>query len=113
MELIKAVTDALEATARLREAMTDDDPATGRALLEERGRAMENFETCHRGANPQERSACADLVQDLIEQDRQLRAEGAEILGRLASEFRGNLGTASSQSQFYAPIQQACVDRKA
>lgn len=115
MNLANAISQAIQCTTRLHEAMGNEDVDHWKELLESRGQAMAQFESCHRNASAEEMNRCSPLLRELIEADQALQNKCNGNLDRLTAEFRENAssGPHSTSSGYNAPAQQACVNRKA
>ena len=114
MELLITIDVAMNLTARLQEALEAQDMETCRDLLEFRYQAMVDFECAHRAASDQDRNSCRGKMVELKNADGMLLEKSEEILTRVASEFREQLGlpTNGTHPAGGDPLQ-ACLDRKA
>lgn len=114
MELLLTIEVARDLTRRLREAMEGQDMKTCRDLLEFRYQAMVDFEGAHRAASDQERKICHVKMVELKKADGLLLKQSEDILARVATEFRGQLGLpANGQHPVGGDPLQACLDKKA
>lgn len=113
MELQRAIDLALELTGRLHQALENQDLSVCQGLLEQRGVAMETFESAHRGASEQHRATCLPALVSLKRADALLQERTQTMLGIVAGEFREQLGLSNTgkQPQGKEPIP-ACLDRK-
>ncbi len=114
MELLITINVASELTQRLQEALEAQDMERCRELLEFRYQAMVDFECAHRTASDQERANCQEKMAELQKADGVLLEQSEDILARVASEFREQLGLpANGKSPTGGDPLQACLDRKA
>jgi len=114
MDLLFTTDLARDLTLRLNVALEDQDLEVCRDLLEQRDRAMEDFERAHRAASDQERESCRISIMDLQRNDEHLRERSKNRLERVAAEFREQLGMpANGSHQVGRDPLQACRDRKA
>ncbi|MCK9997066.1 MAG: hypothetical protein KAH56_12405 [Candidatus Krumholzibacteria bacterium] len=105
---------ARELTRRLQDALETQDMQTCRDLLEFRYQAMVDFECAHRAASDQEREKHQRKMAELHTADGELLKQSEDILARVASEFREQLGLPTNgQPPAGRDPLQACLDRKA
>jgi hypothetical protein len=115
MNLATAITDALDCTSRLLDAVVQEDHERCPALLVTRHQAMTRFESQHKNASAEEQQTCAGLLDELMVADKTLQEASSILRDRLGGEFRGLMssGPVARNSGYSAPTSQACVDRKA
>ena len=114
MELLLTIDLARDLTERLHAALESRDLEVCRDLLEQRGKAMGNFERAHRASSDQEHDSCRIDMADLARADEHLQERSKEILSRVAAEFREQLGLpANGIHPAGGDPLQACLDRKA
>ena len=114
MELLLTIEVARDLTRRLSEAMEGQDMETCRDLLEFRYQAMVDFECVHRAASDQERENCHVKMAELQMADGLLLKLSENILARVATEFREQLGLpGNGKHPADGDPLQGCLDRKA
>ena len=114
MELLLTMDVAQDLTRRLQEALEAQAMDTCRDLLELRYQAMVDFEYAHRAASDEERNNCREKMLELQKADGLLLGQSEDILTRVASEFREQLGLpANGKHPASGDPLQACLDRKA
>jgi hypothetical protein len=114
MELLLTIDVAQDLTRRLREALETQDMETCCDLLEFRYQAMVDFEYAHRAASDQERINCREKLVELQKADGLLLEQSENILTRVASEFREQLGLpVNGNHPAGGDPLQGCLDRKA
>lgn len=114
MELLLTIDVAKDLTRRLQDALETQDMETCSGLLEFRYQAMLDFEYAHRAASDLDRNDCRDKLAELKKADGLLLEQSEDILARVASEFREQLGLpANGKHPAGGDPLQACLDRKA
>ncbi len=113
MKLMMTIDVARELTQRLQETLETQDMEACRDLLGFRYKAMVDFEYAHRTASHQERENCRVKMAELQKADGVLLEQSEDILTRVASEFREQLGLpANGKPPAGGDPLQACLDRK-
>ena len=104
---------ARDLTRQLNEALDSQDMEIWLELLDQRSRAMAEFDAAHRSAPIAQRDACGDEITTLQAEDRELQMRSEYLLEQLAGEFREQLGSSSyGGSKKEMDGQLACLDRK-
>ncbi|PIV81589.1 hypothetical protein COW53_03560 [bacterium CG17_big_fil_post_rev_8_21_14_2_50_64_8] len=110
MHLENALTQALNRTREIREALDRDDLAGALELIPVRGAAMETLQAAHLGATHTELAACRELFQELHRLDAALQEDAGSRLEEAAGQLHAVTAGQNSRPE-KQPCLTSCVDR--
>ncbi len=112
MDLKDSIQRVLDVSRLMHEALARDDVAAALDHLIDREQAMAAFIEADQAAHPPEKTACAGLLTELKQADRELQDLAATVLAGTKAEMCRSLG-APAGAPDTGRCRTGCLDRRA